>query len=612
MSEETIEAIYPLSPVQLGILFHSNYDQRSSVYAESITFSLHGHLDRQAFKAAWHKVFERHSVLRTFFVWKNRETPLQIVRRDGNLPWQELDWRHMTGEEQHENLHLLLKSDQEQGFDLSKAPAVRLILIRLSEESHQFIWSYHHILLDGWSLSIALDEVFALYRSLCEGWTLSLAHTQPYKAYVTWLSQRDLADSETFWKGKLQGFTKPTSIDADGFFAKSVQNPSGYESRQLRLTQDVSAALRSMAREHQLTLNTLFQGAWALLLSRYSGESDVVFGVAVSGRSVPLTGIESMVGLFIGSMPVRARLSPQMPLIDWLVEFQNEQIQARQFEYSSLRDIQAWSAIDRFQRKPLFDTILSFNNYDFDRVFREKAGGLDIRDVSFREGSHYPLTVLIDPGEEIQIRTHYDRSRFDGGIIQRILAHLEVLLQQMAARPSGSLSSLSLLTAAENQKLLVDYNHTVTLASTEKSVLQLFEEQVRLNPDVVAVQFGDRAFTFGQLNMQVNQLAHHLKKLGIGPEKVVALCMDRSPLVIVAILGILKAGGGYLPLDGTLPSQRLALMLEETRSPLILTTERLAHKLPPSEAAIIRLDIDWASIEAESVDNLPLIAEPED
>ncbi len=609
--EDNIEAIYPLSPLQQGMLFHSNYAHRSGVYVESLTFRLHGSLDAVAFRNAWQKVVERHSALRTSFVWENRETPLQVVRKQVDLPWQEFDWRHLSEADQQAQLGVLLKEDHEQGYDLSRVPLLRLVLIQLSADIHQFVWSYHHIVLDGWSITIILDEVFSLYRSWKQNSDIRLRQPQPYKTYINWLRQQDLSAAQAFWTERMHGFSELTSLNLDEPAVNEAHAGAGFDSQQITLPRQTTAALKSFAYENKLTLNTLFQGAWALLLSSYSGEDDIVFGAAVSGRSIPLAGIESMVGLMIGSQPVRVQIPAGTALVPWLERLQEQQVQARQFEYSSLRDIQAWSEIDRSRGQTLFDTILSFNNYDFNEVLKAGAGGLEISDVQAREGSHYPITVLIDPGQEIRIRINYDCTRFDGAVVRRILGHLQVLLEGMPVHPSQAPTSLSLLSLEEEHKLLVDFNHTDAPLPGDRLVLHLFEEQVQQAPEAVALRHGERTLTYGQLSKQTNQLARLLKKQGVGPEQVVAICLDRSPEAVLAIWGTLKAGGAYLPLDSNLPARRLELMLEETGAPVILTNRRLAKNLPATNARVLLLDADWEAVEAESDASLAPSAGPE-
>jgi amino acid adenylation domain-containing protein len=603
MRQENIESIYPLTELQHGMLFHANYDYRSSVYVESLTFSIHGNLNVDIFKSAWEKVIERHSALRTFFVWKNRDNPLQIVRRTANLPWEEQDWRHIAKADQSEHLRSYLKADQEQGFELSKAPLVRLMLARKDSNTYQLAWSYHHIIMDGWSVGNVLDEVFTNYFASIDNSPIQLESVQPYKSYVNWLREQNLEDAKSYWQETLKGFTEPTQITIGDTPPKMDPSPAGFGSENIYLSTKTSAVLQSLAREHRLTLNTFFQGAWAILLSRYSGQNDVLFGAAVAGRSIPLTGIDKMVGLIIGSLPVRVKVESNTQLIPWLQKLQDRQVEARKYEYCSLRDILSWSDVKRSKGQTLFESILSFNNYEFDQILKEKSGDLEINEVSFLEGSHYPLTMLIDPGKQFRIKINFDQQRFTRKAIVRILEQLNSLFDDFVANPDRPLSVYSLLSNAEKKAFVVDFNQTEA-RQLDKNVVDLFEEQVNSSPDNIALRYQGESFTYSQLNAQANQLANYLSRKGVGAGQIVAFCLDRSPEVIIAILGSLKAGAGYMPIDTALPAKRIAWMLEETQAPLILITQKYASRIPESTAKTIYLDRDWKSIASEPAANL--------
>jgi amino acid adenylation domain-containing protein len=599
MQQENIESIYPLTDVQHGMLFHVNYDHRSSVYVESLAFKIRGNLDVNNFKAAWAKVLARHSALRTFFVWKNRDNPLQIVRKQVDLPWKELDWQHLSGQEQQEQLAKLIKSDQDQGYVLSKAPLMRLILVQLDSGRYQLIWSYHHIIIDGWSVGLVIDEVFSIYNAMQENLEANLQHAVPFQNYVSWLKQQDLSTAEGYWRKNLQGFFDTTPINIGDPPDMPDAEFKGFGSQDILLSSAVTSGLQSITREHRITMNTVTQGAWALLLSRYSGEQDVLFGAAVAGRSGTLPGIENMVGMIIGSLPVRVQISPQASLIPWLQDIQAQQFESRSYEYSSLKNILTWSEMNRSRGQTLFDSIQSFNNYEFDNILEQKRGNLEISDVSFVEGSHYPLTMLIDPGEQLRIKINFDRQRFAPSAIKRLLEQLAHLLADFAADPSRQLSAYASLSAFEEQSLLVDFNQTQA-ALPDRLVLQLFEDQAQISPDAVALRYQDRVLTYAQLDERANQLANHLLKRGIGAESVVALCLDRSPEVIIAILGTFKAGAAYMPIDTALPEKRVAWMLEETKAQIILSTQKFVHRLPASDAETIFLDSQWADIAGEA------------
>jgi amino acid adenylation domain-containing protein/non-ribosomal peptide synthase protein (TIGR01720 family) len=607
MNKEEIESIYPLSPMQEGMLFHSIDGQESKVYVVVLQFSLHGALNVPAFKRAWQQTIDRHPVLRTFFIWKNRDTPLQIVPRRIELPWQEYDWRHLTDSEQTELLKSYSQTDRMRGFNLSKAPLIRLTLVQTTENDNHFFFSHHHMLLDGWSVALLLKEVFAVYQANCRGKNITLEELESFKAYITWLKHQNLSEAELYWRKTLQGFTQPTPIYLDKALGNTQSSKEVYDEQNLRLSKTTTAGLQLLAQKHQITLSTLIQGGWALLLSRYSGETDVVFGTVVSGRSIALPGIESMIGLFINTLPVRVQISPQAPLMPWLKELQGQQVQARKFEHSSLRNIQAWSGLVRSQGQSLFDSILVFGNYPLNDFLKDVDGDLEVGNLSFLEGSNYPLTVLIDPSEELTIRVSYDTRRFNDTSGVQILEHLQTLLENFTVNPYQSLSTFSPLSAEEKHQVLVDFNQTKVSYPTDKTLIQLFEVQVAKTPDTVAVHYGQDYLTYAQLNRRANQLAHFLQKMGVGPETLVGVFMERSLEMVISLYGILKAGGAYVPLDPEYPAERVAFMLEDTQVPVLLTQERLVDKLSKAQDFIsksqnpelICLDSEWTNIGQE-------------
>ncbi len=601
MAKNDIEAIYPLSPMQAGMLFHTLYAPASGIYFEQLDCTLHGELNRSAFQQAWQQAVERYAVLRTLFMWERRDKPLQVVRRQVKLPWTEYDWRNMLPDEQQRQLESFLQADRRQGFDLAKAPLMRLVLIRLAEHSYHFIWSFHHLLLDGWSASRLFNEVFTLYEARCRGEDLPLAADRPYRDYIAWLQQQDLGQAETYWRQTLRGFTTPTRLFFDRLPGSGSSPEHEYAEQQVQLSPAATTALQALARQYQVTLNTLVQGAWAILLSRYSGEADVLFGAVVSGRPADLSGVETMMGLFINTLPVRVTVSPQITLAAWLKTLQTRQIEARHYEYSPLAQVQGWSEVARGQA--LFESILIFENYPVSQPSSAQGQHITIRNVHFFEKTNYPLTIIVEPGPALWLRFSYDSDYFDHAAISRILGHFQTLLEGMVDQPAARLSDLSILTAAEQRQLLVEWNNTAADYPQEQCLHHLFEARVAQIPEANALTYQSETLTYGELNRRANQLAHYLRAQGIGPEVIVGLCVERSLEMVVGLLGILKASAAYLPLDPTYPPDRLAWMLADTQTPLLLTQQRLIKKLPRHSARLVCLDRDWPTITQHSADN---------
>lgn len=613
MNQKNIEDIYPLSPMQQGMLFHSLYAPKSGMYVEQLSLKLHGNLDIAAFKLAWQEVLNRHSVLRTAFVWENLEKPLQVVGRQVSLPWQQLDWREIPTNEQQQQLEALLETEQKRGFELSKAPLMNLILIQLAEKSYQFIWNHHHLLLDGWSLPLIFQEVITFYSAFCQGKDLYLEKPRLYRDYIAWLQQQNVTEAEIFWRETLKGFTAPTAIFSQSPIANKQSPISIYDEQQLKLSAEATAALHSLARKEQLTLNSIVQGAWALLLSRYSGEQDIVYGATVSGRPPTLAGAESMVGLFINTLPVRVWIESHDFILPWLKQFQTQLVELRQYEYNPLIDIQGWSEVPR--GVSLFDSIVVFENYPVDPGVRQLNLNLEVGNIRTFGNTNYPLTVTVIPGSELLLKIGYVCDRFHSDTIARMLGHLETLLLNIVAKPDRRLSELSLLTATEQYQLLIEFNQNKsqissplaplfkggTKSKNHQCIHQLFEEQVKRIPDYIAVVYQDQNLTYRELNAKANCLAHYLQSLGVGPEVKVGICLERSLNLIVAVLGVLKAGGDYVPLDTAYPQERLAFMLKDAQLSLVISQASLVNSF--EQNAVICLDTTWENIAQKSESN---------
>jgi amino acid adenylation domain-containing protein len=595
-----IEAIYPLSPMQEGILFHTLYTPHSAGYSEQFSYTLEGDLNVPAFEQAWQTIVARHPILRTLFTWEKRNQPLQIVRQKVTVPFAYQDWRSYSPSEQQAQLEAFLIADRKQGFDLSKAPLMRLALMRLSQRRYQFTWSFHHLLLDGWSSPIILAELFALYEGFCRAESPALPPRRPYRDYIRWLQQQDLSQAEQFWRAYLDGFATPTPFGVDKPDSKG--QAEAYAKQDLVLPEAVSGPLQQLAQQHHLTMSTLIQGVWAIILSRYSNEREVVFGTTVSGRAAPLKDIDNMVGLFINTLPLRVRVRPDVSFLEWLQALQARQSERRLYEHSPLPRIQQWS--DLPANVPLFECILALGNYPVPHQTDTEQRSLAISEVRLFEQTNYPLTVQVMPGEQLLWRLQYDCHRFDDATITRMLGHIQILLEAIVADPDRPVGQLPWLTEIEQQQLLTDWNPPATDEPPRQSIAALFEVQVSRTPEAIAVVYEDQHLTYAELNRQSNQLAHHLQQMGIKPNDFVAMYMDRSLETVIGIIGILKAGGAYLPLDSAYPAERLAFMLQDSQAPILLTQTKMADDLPAYQGQILCLDRDWGLL-AKANDNNP-------
>jgi amino acid adenylation domain-containing protein len=603
MPLDTIEDKHLLSFMQQGMLFNSLYAPKSGINVEQLICILHEDLNISAFKQAWQQVVDRHPILRTSFCWQDVNEPLQEVQRHVTIPFEQQDWRDLSAKQQEQQLESYLHADRQRGFQVNEAPLMRVALFQIAEANYQCVWTFHHVLLDGRSFPIVLKELFAFYEAFCANQDLQLPQPRPYRDYIDWLRQQDFSKAENFWRSTLNGFSAPTALTVDR--TRPVKSDETedywYGQQKIRFSRDLTAKLQFLAQQHQLTFNTLVQGAWALLLNRYSGEEDVVFGATRACRRSSVEGADSMIGLLINTLPLRVRVPGEMPLLQWLKELRTQWIALREYEHTPLVKIQGWSDIPAGQ--PLFESLLVFENYQLNSKLQEQGGKWENREFRLLERTNFPLTVAGYLESELLLEIEYDRHRFDDATIARMLGHIHTLLEGMIANPESRLKDLPLLTAAERHQLLVEWNNTQADYPKDSCYHHLFEAQVERTPEAIAVVYGNQQLTYRELNTRANQLAHYLQKLGVKPDVLVAISVERSIEMVVGFLGILKAGGAYVPLDPTYPHDRRAYKLKDSQAPVILTQERLVAYLPEHNAQVVRLDTDWEVIAQHSEEN---------
>jgi amino acid adenylation domain-containing protein len=599
MKTPNVEDFYPLSPLQQGMLFRSLQAPAAWEYFIQVDCLIRGNLVVPALNQAIQKISDRHPILRTSFVWERVKEPVQIVHRKNQLSVDEQDWRNLSLSEQAERIETWLQADRQRGFDLSKAPLMRISLIRLSEDSYRFIWSIHHLLLDGWSMPMVFNEVFAFYEAYSKGSDIQLPSSTPFREYILWLRKQDILAAEKFWRKQLQGFTTPVPLMVDRKADPSAVD-EGYGEEQIFLTSVSMEVIKTLTRQHGFTTNNILQAAWALLLSRYSGENDIVFGVVVSGRSADLAGIDTMVGMLLNTLPMRISVSPSTILFSWLKEIQDQQTALYQYEYTPLASLQKWSEVPR--GTPLFESIMVFENYPVDYSSYQGDRSLNIQHLRSFDKTNYPLTLVVETrvGSELLLKLKYDSRLFERTTAIRTLGNLKYLIEALITHPEAPISTFSSLTREESKTLLVDWNDTDKDYRSSFCLHELIEQQVEHTPDGIAVKFDEESLTYVELNARANQLAHRLIRMGVGSERVVGVYMERSIELVIALLGTLKAGGAYLPLDPDYPQERLAFMLQEAEAPVVLTQKHLADLLPAHAGQIICVDSEWEIISNES------------
>ncbi len=587
--DRDVEDIYPLSPLQRGLLSESLEKAGSGVYFQQLSCRLLGPLDADLFAHAWQQAVDRHPTLRTAFVWERLAKPMQVVREHATLAVGRFDWRDRSAEARRAGLRELMESENRKGFDLRQPPLMRLWLIHVAEEEHQMVWSHHHMLLDGWSVPVLVQEVFACYEALRYGEAVQLPRPRPYRDFIAWLQEQELTVAESFWRRLLRGFRTPTPLGIECSGRVTKPEHRRYAEASMRFSEPASDGFHQFVQRHRLTLNSLLQGGWAALLGRYSGEPGVVFGAVSAGRPATLAGVDKMLGLFINTLPVRVAMPNGEPAVDWLLALQEQQAEARQFEHTPLPQVHAWSEIHL--GTPLFESLFVFENYPVRDLVAEQAKmSLSIADVRFEDRNSYPLSVLSGPGAQVSLRVAYDESRFDSTTAQRLLGHFATLLRELTADAGRPVTELPLLDAVERQQLLVEVNATTAPTIAGRTLHGLFEAQAARTPDSVALVAGNQRVSYRELDAKARCIAHYLEELGVGPEVPVGIFLRRTPAMVAALLGVLKAGGAYMGLDPDLPASRIEFMLADAGSTVVITEWLLRDRLPGCGAQLVGLE----------------------
>ncbi len=581
---KNIEAVYPLSPMQEGMLFHTLMNPGTGIYLMQNRYYVEGEVDPTVFRQAWTQVIARHAILRTSFVWKNQKRPLQAVHKEIEVPLDVMDWRGKERAAQIAELDAVLQQELAQGFDFAKAPLMRLRLIRLTDRTYQFVHSFHHILLDEWCISPLLMDFLAHYEACAQGLVCQAEKPRSYRDYIAWLQKQDLDAANRFWREYLQGFSTPTPLAYDRPPEGLADQNDDAADHCVHLSADLTARLTALAQQHRVTANTFVQGAWALLLAQYSGEKDVLFGVTVAGRPTQLVGVESVLGLFINTLPLRVSVAPDRPVMAWLKDLLAENVRLREYEYTPLIQIQRSSEIPRGEA--LFHSLFVFENAPVDPALCEGRIMFRAEEEQYRVHTNYPMTVMGWPGKELGLKLSYDRRLFDSDTVLRMIGHLQHLLEAVITRPDARIGDLPMVDREERTRLLSYGIGETDQPQDDRPFALRFEAQVRRSPQAIAVRCGDQSLTYDVLNRRANRLAHRLRAEGIGPDAVVAVLDERSPDLLTMILGCFKAGAAYLPLDPHHPVARVARLLELSRVRVVVVSRRLSAHLEQALSAM--------------------------
>ncbi|GLZ39062.1 non-ribosomal peptide synthetase [Actinokineospora sp. NBRC 105648] len=568
LADPNVVDILPLTPMQAGMVFHGLSQPGQGAYFQQTAFVLDGITDLDAFAAAWRQVVDRSAILRSSVVWQDVPAPVSLVHERVDLPITVLDW---SGQDRAANLDALLERDHATGFDLASPPLMRLALARLSATEVQVLWTFHHVLLDGWSIFGVLSDVAEAYAGR------PLPDRPDFAEYHRWLASQDDAVAEQYWRDVLGVVEAPTALPFDRPRASVAQATTSART-EISLSEKETAELTAFAKAHRLTPGTVVQGAWALLLAHYSGQRDVCFGATVSGRPADLPQVDAITGMFVNTLPVVATVDGSAAVAQWLGGLQRSQVESRAYEHTPLTRLQGWSSVPG--GVDLFDSAVIFENYP--------ADGPVLRELTAVESTTFPLSVTVYPRERLTLLFGYEPDLFDAETVDAVAAHLRHLLAELVADPDRPVSAIPALAGADRERVLTEWNDTAADVP-HTTLVALLAEQARRTPDATALVFEGRSWTYTEFDAETNRLAHWLIAAGAGPEKIIGIALPRSADLVLALVAVLKSGAAYLPVDPDLPADRAEFMRADADA--LLTLDHLPETAgQPDTAPEVVLD----------------------
>jgi amino acid adenylation domain-containing protein len=565
-----VKDMYSLSPMQEGMLFHYIVDENSTVYVEQMNVRIVGLLDHRLFAAAFNQLIQRHDVLRTIFLYKNLKKPRQVVLTQRTTDIYFRDISQLSDSEKEKTVENFIIEDREAGFDLSRDVPMRFSVLKLSETEYEIIRTFHHIIMDGWCSEILQKELLLLYSHLKDGLPLHLPTPVPYRLFIQWLEKQDKETACDYWKKYLENFETFSRIPC---FKEKTNDRYRQARHVFHIDRELTARLNGFSTGKGITLNSIIQSLWGILLQNYNNCSDVVFGCVVSGRPAEIPNIETMVGLFINTVPIRIRVQGDETFTHLVQKVQEDRSRSMAYEYISLADIQKNSPLKR----DLLKHTMIFENYPAGSELKSVSQQINLgfslkeRGIEIYEQTNYDMDVIVAPGEEILVRFQYNGSVYDAEIMVQMGENLLEIIKQVTDNWEIPVKKINILTNTQKNQLLYEFNKTTGDYPQDKTIHEVFEEQVGKTPDKPAVILDSQEINYKKLNEKANHLAAMLRTRGVGAETIVSIMSSPSLQVIIGILAILKAGGCFLPVDPGFPTIRKKFILEDSRSQLLLT-----------------------------------------
>ncbi len=569
-----IKDIYTLSPLQDGILFHSVSEEGSRSYFQQVSYRISGELDISLVKKSFQHIVSRYDILRTLFLYAGYKQALQVVLNEREIEFAYSDIRKEgTQKNREQTVRDYKEYDKNRGFDLTNDALIRVHIFRVDEGEYEFLWSYHHIVMDGWCIGIIITELVAIYQSMLQGADLQLPPVTQYRHYIEWIGGIDKKASLNYWQSYLKGYEERATLPC----LSTILPGDTYQlaHHRINLEQGTSRKIREVCGKLQVTVNTFMQGVWGVVLGRYNSCDDVVFGQVVSGRPAEIEGIEEMLGLFINTIPVRVKYTTSTSFQNLLESLQDGLIESTPYHYISLSDIQAKS----YLKQELFDHILVFENYpvseQVSKVQLQEDTNLQSKiqthAVELFEQTNYNFNIIVLPGDRITIEFSYNSNLYSPEIVKQTARHFKQVTKEVLKNIQQPVNEIAILTENEKEQLLYTFNNTSANYPKDKTIIDLFEEQVMKNPDSICISYNNLQITYKELNDRSNYLATILISRGVSTQTIVGLMLGQTPDMVIGIMSVLKSGGSYLPIDTTYPKQRINYILNDSNTQYLIT-----------------------------------------
>jgi polyketide synthase PksJ len=570
LDKKNIEDVLALTPMQEGMLFHYLKAPDSDYYFEQLSLEISGQINKEIFEKAWNFVIETNEMLRTVFQWEKVEKPIQVILKEHRLQPGYYDFPGEEGSQKNRKIEEIKLADRKEKFDLRKVP-FRVTLCRIEKAKHVMMISNHHILYDGWSNGIILKEFFRTYDDLVNGKELLKPVKTKFKEFVKWIQDQDSEKQEKFWQEYLRGFDTQTELSVKKRKGREITGIAT-DSFRVNFSRDLKDKIEDFVKSYKITLATLFYSAWGILLERYNNSEDVIFGTTVSGRNAKVQGIEEIAGLFINTLPLRIRTDANEKAGDFLYRLDKELQRRETFETTNLVEIKGYSEIDI--KEELFDSLVVIENYPLDSRLRLENSNLSVDSYSIFERTHYDLVVTISAFRDFELAIVYNKNVFDEDTVVRLSNHFRCTVENIMENSGKVVTDIEIILEEEKNKILYEFNDTEASYPQDKTIQQLFAEQVDRTPDNMAIVFEDNQLTYQELHKRSDRLAWILREKGAKGDSIIGIMAERSMEMVTAILSILKTGGAYLPLEPAYPSERINFILKDIENTILLTQKK--------------------------------------